>query len=481
MKYLKIANPINTTLPVEFFTTLGVGSTKYDSTEDTQGLFRSGFKLGTLLLVRNGINPIIFNSLLSIKFYTEAKTLHDGLYERDFDIVFCKLSGKDGLGKSINRTEKLSISVDYGDTDWEDVKLSCREYTANALDRSIRETGSFTSATIEIVEENQVRAKNGEMRIFIPLTEEIENFYNQLGKRFLHFSEPYSLRQKILLKNRRSLNNSEAACIYKKGVLVRQIKSEKPSLFDYNFGSELRLDESRNLDDYTLRTVVAKVLADAEPKYLAEVFRKVTSHETVWEADLDSYYLSPSYTDSETVIKQRKLNWGKAWESVAGSNAVMCAKGSILQDIIKKKGSTPRTVYSDSWLKAGAKYDIKEELSIVTEEDKKATEYFEATPEVLTVLDDVWNFVVKLDKANGKDKPACKVFTEIATEESTRLGYYSKDVIYVNKDISIGLSDMLYSTVFEEVCHHVSGSMDFTRSFQDYLFSLLVQARKVIT
>ena len=51
---------------------------------------------------------------------------------------------------------------------------------------------------IEVVDDAQVRAKPGYTRVFVPLTPEVLQFYNDLGKWFLHFSEPESLDKAIL-------------------------------------------------------------------------------------------------------------------------------------------------------------------------------------------------------------------------------------------------------------------------------------------
>ena len=70
-------------------------------------------------------------------------------------------------------------------------------------------------------------------------------FYNNLGKWFLHFSEPESLDKAILPKKNRNLGDRKAAVIYRRGVRVREFEStDTESLFDYNL-NDLTIDESR--------------------------------------------------------------------------------------------------------------------------------------------------------------------------------------------------------------------------------------------
>ena len=98
---------------------------------------------------------------------------------------------------------------------------------------------------IEVVDEAQVRAKRNFTRVFVPLNAEVLDFYNDLGKWFLHFSEPESLSKAILPKKNRNLGDRKAAVIYRRGVRVREFEtSDTETLFDYNL-NDLPIDESR--------------------------------------------------------------------------------------------------------------------------------------------------------------------------------------------------------------------------------------------
>jgi hypothetical protein len=141
------------------------------------------------------------------------------------------------------------------------VALALREFVSNAIDRSIREHGDWRSVRIEIVDETRVRAKRGHTRVFLPLTPEVLDFYNALGKWFLHFSEPESLDKAILLKANRNLGDRKAAVIYRRGVRVREFESlETESLFDYNL-NDLTIDEARKASDWDVRHHCGQALA----------------------------------------------------------------------------------------------------------------------------------------------------------------------------------------------------------------------------
>ena len=117
--------------------------------------------------------------------------------------------------------------------------------------------------------------RRGYTRVFVPAdNEEVIRFFANLGKWFLHFSEPESIMQAILPKKTRNLDpDCHTAVIYRRGVRVREIDQySSESLFDYNL-NDLRVDESRNVDDYQCRNAATKAMAKASPEILAAWMR----------------------------------------------------------------------------------------------------------------------------------------------------------------------------------------------------------------
>ena len=160
------------------------------------GQFGSGNKHGVAVLLRHGLSPVVFAGTLRLEFGTRPQTVADSQATKEFARVVVKYGGTDPVtGASRSSTEDLGFVLSYGEKDWNEVALALREFVSNAIDRSIREQGDWSGVKIEIVDEPQVRAKRDYTRVFVPLSAEVLEFYNDLGKWFLHFSEPESLGQ----------------------------------------------------------------------------------------------------------------------------------------------------------------------------------------------------------------------------------------------------------------------------------------------
>jgi hypothetical protein len=247
--FLKIENP--GAAPSEGFTVFGVSLADTSSNAGVIGQFGSGNKHAVAVLLRNELSPVVFAGTMRLEFGTRPQIVSDAQATKEFARVVVKYGGSDPVtGASRSSTEDLGFVLNYGEKDWDEVALALREFVSNAIDRSIREVGNWSGVKIEVVSDSQVRAKAGYTRVFVPLTAEVLQFYNDLGKWFLHFSEPQLLEKAILPKNNRNLGNRKAAVIYRRGVRVREFESsDTESLFDYNL-DHLRIDESRRASDW---------------------------------------------------------------------------------------------------------------------------------------------------------------------------------------------------------------------------------------
>ena len=194
----------------------------------------------------------------------------DAAYNR----VVVKHGGTDENGTSVTYTEELSQTDEYGILDWNCLGMAFREFASNAIDAAIavNHDGNtkypWDGVKVELVPEEKVRAKRGWTRVFVPAdNEEVIRFFANLGKWFLHFSEPEAITGTILTKKSRNLDpNCHTAVIYRRGVRVREIEQyASESLFDYNL-NDLRVDESRNVDDYQCRNAAARAMAKASPE-----------------------------------------------------------------------------------------------------------------------------------------------------------------------------------------------------------------------
>lgn len=507
--FLKIENP--GVAPAEAFTLLGA-STKRDSDNSRNiGKFGSGNKHGVAVLLRNALPPIVFAGNLKMEFGTREQRVDTGLNTHKFARVQVKYGGKDAQGVSRTSTEDLGFVLEYGATDWLSVDLALREFVSNALDRAEEESDNefnrkwqrenniteenrndydtrtrFTEAlteyrktakpwqnvTIEVVNENQVRAKSGFTRVFVPLNNDVLNFFNNLGKWFLHFSEPEMLGKLILPKSNRNLGDRKSAVIYRRGVRVREFESsDTPSLFDYNL-EHLELDESRKVDDWRVQAEAGRAVSRADSGTLARLMQSFLQGETVWEHQFNEWALAPSTYDASEAIAARKVQWSDAFQAVVGTDAVVATKNG--GEMAKRKGYKVLEA-PEAFVKAAEKWGIRTPDKVLTNDDKEGRTLSEATPDVLAAIDWIWDIAGRHNMLNGKEKPKASCYTKIMDGGSQSLGFYRDNTVFVNTDIAGGRSQQLLVTVTEEVAHHVTGATDNSRDFQDYLLNLLVK------
>jgi len=506
--YLKIENP--GVAPPESFTLLGA-STKRQAGSATIGKFGSGNKHGVAVLLRNRLAPIVFGGSLKLEFGTRKQGVDTGNAKHEFERVVVKYGGKDAQGVNRSSTEDLGFVLEYGATDWLGVDLALREFVSNAIDRAIEEgqyafsrkwcdvhgmpvkdTPEFTqfgkelaayqltatdyrNVVIEVVNESQVRAKAGHTRVFVPLNTEVLEFYNNLGKWFLHFSEPELLNATILPKNNRNLGNRSTAVVYRRGVRVREFQTtDTPSLFDYNL-ENLELDESRKVDDWNVQYSAAQALSSANQNVLGRLWQSFLDGTAYWEHLFQSYGLDvPLYSSAH------KENWVKSFEQVAGDNAVMATGAG--GDLAARKGYKVIAV-PEAFMKAAERAGVRTPAVVLSQDNREGRDIFDSTPDAEAAVDFAWNLVEKYNLTNGRSRPHVKTFRKIMESGSQTLGLYRDGTVYINQDIASngslvlgwhGLSQQLLVTALEEVSHHVTGATDNSRDFQDFMLNLIV-------
>lgn len=478
--YLKIENV--GVCPPEGFTVFGVSLADTSNNAGVIGQFGSGNKHSVAVLLRNELSPVVFAGNLKLEFSTRPQTVADSQASKNFSRIVVKYGGTDANGVNRSSTEDLGFVLDYGKQDWNEIALALREFVSNSIDRSIREVGDWSTVKIEIVEENQVRAKSGYTRVFVPMNGEVLDFYNNLGKWFLHFSEPESLAKAILPKQNRNLGNRKAAVIYRRGVRVREFESaETESLFDYNL-NDLTIDESRKASDWDVRHHCGRALASADKTILALLFdRLVNTKESVWEFGFDTYSLQPVYRNSEQAETQRG-NWQQAFDSIAGENAVLTGEGSVCQ--LERKGYKP-IVVPDNLLNSARQFGVRTPFNVLSLDEMAGREITEATPDAQLAVDVIWELLDKIGLTNGKEKPPVKSFSFVMDAETMLNGYYDDGVVFINRDLAgnasetagrEALSDRLIHVALEEVAHFVTnGATDNSRDFQNFLLDVAVK------
>ena len=472
--------------PPEGFTVLGVSLADTSSNSGVIGQFGSGNKHGIAVLLRNELSPVVFAGNLKLEFGIRPQVVSDSQATKEFSRVVVKYGGTDPSGVSRSSTEDLGFVLDYGKQDWAEVALALREFVSNSIDRSIREVGDWSTVKIEIVNEAQVRAKSGYTRVFVPLNAEILSFHNDLGKWFLHFSEPESIAKAILPKANRNLGDRRAAVIYRRGVRVREFESsETESLFDYNL-DDLRIDESRQASDWDVKHHAGKALADADKGTLAILFdRLLNSDRPAWEFSFDHYSMQPSYGDGTEAVTLRQKNWQEAFAQVAGVDGVLTGKGSV--DQLERKGFVP-VVAPENLVSAAASYGVQTSASVLSLDELSGREITDASPDAQASVDLVWDILDEIGLTNGKEKPPVRCFTSILDGGTMLNGYYRDGEVFINRDLGgsgsvvagrHALSDRLVKVALEELAHYVTGAGDNSRDFQDFVLEVAVKlARK---
>ena len=468
--YLKIENI--GVCPPEGFTVLGVSLADTSSNDGVIGQFGSGNKHGVAVCLRAGLAPIVFAGTLKMEFSTKPQTVSDGLASKDFGRVVVKYGGSDPItGASRSSTEDLGFVLDYGKQDWQDVALALREFVSNAIDRSIREKGDWSGVKIEVVDESQVRAKRDHTRVFVPMNADVLEFFNSLGKWFLHFSEPESLNKAILAKKNRNLGDRKAAVIYRRGVRVREFESsDTESLFDYNL-NDLTIDEARKASDWDVKHACGKALANADKAILAMLFdRLINTDKGVWEFSFDTYSLQPCHRDSTDDERRKQRCWQEAFLSVAGDDAVLTGEASV--DQLGRKGYKPIKA-PDNLVRAAEQYGVSTPGRVLSADELSGREISDATPDAQAAVDFVWEWLEETGLTNGKDKPPVQCFTSILDGGMQLNGYYRDGVVYINRDIAgagyltageEALPDRLVHVALEEVAHFVTnGATDNSR------------------
>jgi len=477
--YLKIENV--GVCPPEGFTVLGVSLADTSSQQGVIGQFGSGNKHGVAVCLRNEIAPVVFCGSLRLEFFTRPQSVADSQSSKDFARVCVRYGGTDpATGANRSATEDLGFVLDYGKQDWTEIALALREFVSNAIDRSIREDGNWKRIKVEIVDENQVRAKRDHTRVFVPLTPEVLAFYNDLGKWFLHFSEPDSLNKAILPKRNRNLGDRRAAVIYRRGVRVREFESsDTESLFDYNL-NDLSIDEARKASDWDVRHHCGQALANADKEVLAILFNHLlTSTRPVWELGFDFYSLRPAYGDSAEQEQRKREAWQQAFVQVAGENAVLTNDKASQQ--LERKGYTPLAA-PEGLVSAAAEYGVRTPTSVLSLDELSGREITEPTVSAKLAVDFIWTLIDQHGLTNGKKQPAVQCFTSMLDAGVMLNGYYRDGVVYINSDLApcgvvdVGrLSNRLLKVALEEVAHYVTGATDNSRDFQDYLLDLVVK------
>jgi len=451
--FLKIEN--QGVAPLEAFTVLGDSGSRHR--DGLIGQFGSGNKHGINLLLRKNIPFKICAGLNTLKFYVEVNhvTEADGTVRESYPVK-CRVTGK------INRTIDCGWTLEFGALDWTDTRMALREFVSNALDcASIMDS----EAVVEPSATNKAKANT--TRIYVDLDNpEVAEFHRELGKHFLHFSGDRSqLDKKFLKKNPESVGPR----IYLNGVFISEIKSQYPSAYDYNFSkSDIRIDEARNSDEYALKARIAQQVNKADKETLSSLFRTMAEGD-VFEAHLDDFYLG--YSEGS----DQRDNWTGAWEEFAGDAVVATQElaSSPIASHVKAKGREV-VALPDSFAKVAQSMGVDTMAAVLGSQGATGKVEVPTTDAAFNAVQEVWGWVEAADMTFGKPRPVTKCFKQLMDGEGETLGYcvLGSGEVHIREDLA---GKLALKTAIEEVAHHITGSTDCSRDFQNFAFDMIVE------
>ena len=480
--FLKIENP--GVCPTEGFILLGATSKRLADNDSpyTIGQFGSGNKHAVNVLLRAKLYSVVFCGNHKLEFGTKPGKMKAVEGETGYNRVVVKHGGTEDDGTNVTYTEELSQTDEYGILDWNCMGMAFREFVSNAIDAAIavnkQANGNakwpWDGVKVELVPEEKVRAKRGYTRVFVPAdNEEVIRFFANLGKWFLHFSEPEAITQAILSKKSRNLDpQCRTAVIYRRGVRVREIDQyAAESLFDFNL-NDLRVDESRNVDDYACRNAAARAMAKASPEVLAAWMRSFRSGSHTGSTNSAGTNCRPAWGENPEELAARKANWTKALELV-GDSVVLATKDGPVQTLARK-GYDPLEV-PESVVRAAEEYGCATPSQILSADELDGLESFEPTADAGQALDWAWGQIFRAQMDDRKARPQIRCFRKVMNGSAVVRGFLRDGVVYINEDLAKGASVELRQTVLEELAHYLTGSKDETRDLQDWAFKLAVR------
>ena len=441
------------------FTLLGVSTTRTAGFAGTIGMFGSGSKNAVAKFLRDDVPVTICPANQRMDFFSKPKFVNG----QQFNQVCVKYSGKDLEGKSCTSTDDLGFTLEWGVKDWTKLEMAFREFVANAIDGATIAGGSYKDVEIEVVD--KPRCKAGHTAVFLPLNENVQRCWKNVGQMFLHLSRPDLLKKKLLPKL-----SDKYTLIYKNGVAVSKVEEE--SVFDYNLGEELTLDESRNAHLWDVRYACSLAVAQADAGDVAKILLAQIEGKKVFESKLETSYLYNEY-ESADKKKAKAEVFQAAFTACAGNNAVLCSGKKQISEFVEKKGFKPVSI-EGNWFQILQKYGIKTEGEVLDGLEKEGYTESTATADMVVAVDKVWDLLKACDMLNGREKPIVKGFNPMMSGEAQTYAMYKNGIVYIHTDLG-AMSPLLLKAALEEVVHHVTGAGDMSRDLQDYLFRLVVQ------
>lgn len=238
------------------------GSTKRGD-ETKIGHFGSGNKYAIALLLKHGIDFIIFSGNQEIVFETEKVTFRD----KSFDKI--KINGRD-----------TSLTTDMG-PQW-DIWQAVREFVSNAIDEGDYNIVDRTS---------NIDRREGYTRVYLPHTPAIKEVVDH-WESYFSFDRTDELLSVDGCKVYPHFNGNEGLLLYRRG--IRCFKEPLKSLFQYDI-KDFVINESRVIENsYSAKTQVVQFLSKNVSVDIARRFLLDGYKSEFWEANAPWYIYTTS-------------------------------------------------------------------------------------------------------------------------------------------------------------------------------------------
>ena len=170
------------------------------------------------------------------------------------------------------------------------------------------------------------------------------------------------------------------------------------------------------------------------------------------------------------------MNWQNAWKAVA-ADAVLCGPSNTIAEFVEKKGYEAKTIQSSNLVFAAARFGIKTDSQVLSENEKNGKEITPPTVAAQTAVDTVWSWLVKYNMTNDKAKPPVGCFRDAMNAGTRILGFCDDTGVYLADDQASGdvPSKACLKTALEEVLHWVTKAGDNSKDLQNFAFCLIVE------
>lgn len=404
-KYLKISSVSNTT--VEDLFTLGVSTSR--GKDGKIGQFGSGTLMGVLCWMRA---------------YDAAPVFYVNGQKVNFTVKPVQKSDGEIFHQILMNRKPLSVALEYGAIDWNDARMSLREWICNALD-----AGATNPLSLVDTQE----CHDNEVCVFVPYNAVCRDYFANIGQYILHFAGKQN--EKILTKNKISKMR-----IYRKGIFVREL--DKMSMFDYNLNIDI--NECRTGSSDSIQAVIdSEITWSNDHDFINTIIDAVLRHETCYEVDDFSY--SNLYGSWKQVLADRHERI--CMPRLKAENCI-AVEQKWYSRIVRL---APHMDGLDSMTAVAAR---GLELHPVQERGKKLFNRFCEAFEMMGM-------------DNGKQRPKLEYYGNADGTLPDAYGMYDtkRQTVMIWSQIK---DNMESSTLIHELCHHYSGADDYSREFIDF-------------